>query len=271
LTTSAIVQHTLNNRWFVDNGGFRGRWVMPNALDVLLVVVFAVVLPLWSHFLSWPRHVRAVEGGDTGARSRIYVRTLIEQWALVLAAVALFVVYRRTFSVLWLAPPVGWRAWVGFALPLGYIVLVVLQGRAIVASSSTLSRLRSKLQPLHALIPHTRDEYRLFVPLAVTAGICEEFLFRGYLVWVLAFWIGVLPGAIVSMVVFGLAHGYQGGKFGFRAFGVGVVLGVMALVTRSLLPGMLLHAAIDLGSGWITYAAVSRGEAPPKVPNGLAA
>ena len=244
---------------------------MPNALDVLLVVVFAVVLPLWSHFLSWPRHVRAVEGGDSRARSRIYVRTLIEQWVLVLAAVALFVVYRRTFSVLWLAPPVGWRAWVGFALPLGYIVLVVLQGRAIVASSSTLSRLRSKLQPLHALIPHTRDEYRLFVPLAVTAGICEEFLFRGYLVWVLAFWIGVLPGAIVSMVVFGLAHGYQGGKFGFRAFGVGVVLGVMAVVTRSLLPGMLLHAAIDLGSGWITHAAVRRGEAPPKVPNGVAA
>src|SRR4029077_13742463 len=125
--------------------------------------------------------------------------------------------------------------------------------------------LRAKIQPLAALIPHTSGEYRLFVPLAVTAGICEEVLFRGYLIWVLQLVIGLIPAAIVSMVVFGLGHGYQGGKFGFRAAIAGVAMGVLALVTRSLLPGMLLHAAIDLGSGWITYAAMSRGE-EPKVP-----
>jgi CAAX protease family protein len=248
---------------------------MPNVLDVLLVVAFAVLLPMWSHFILWPRHVRAVESGDTRARSRIYVRTLFEQWALVAAAVALTVVGRRSFDSLWLVAPVGWRAWAGYALPLAYVALVLLQGRAIVANPAVLARLREKLRPLRALIPHTPGEYRLFVPLAVTAGICEEFLFRGYLVWVLSYWMGVMPAAIVSMVAFGLAHGYQGGKFGFRAFGVGVVLGVMALVTRSVIPGMALHAAIDLGSGWITYVAMSRGAEPAgepgKAPNGVAA
>jgi hypothetical protein len=38
---------------------------------------------------------------------------------------------------------------------------------------------------------------------------------------------------------------------------------------------MVLHAAIDLGSGWITYVAMSRGATPPgeqgKAPNGVAA
>jgi membrane protease YdiL (CAAX protease family) len=216
-----------------------------------------------------------VDAGDARARSRIYVRTLIEQWAIVLAAVALSVVGGRSFDSLWLSAPDGWRAWVGWALPLLYAALVLLQGRAIVASPATLAKLREKLQPLRALIPHTPGEYRLFVPLAVTAGICEEFLFRGYLVWVLASRLGVLLAAIASMVAFGLAHGYQGGKFGLRAFAVGVVLGVLALVTRSVLPGMVLHAAIDLGSGWITYVAMSRGATPPgeqgKAPNGVAA
>ena len=244
---------------------------MPNVFDVLLVLVFAVLIPLWSHFVLWPRHVLAVESGDTRARSRIYVRTLIEQWALVAAAVALCLAGRRSLDALWLGAPHGWRAWVGYALPVAYGLLLLLQGRAIVARPATLTALRAKLKPLRALIPHTPGEYRLFVPLSVTAGICEEFLFRGYLVWVLAFWIGVVPAAIVSMAVFGLAHGYQGGKFGFRAFGVGVLLGVMALVTRSVLPGMLLHAAIDLGSGWITYTAMSRGGESPRVPNGVAA
>jgi membrane protease YdiL (CAAX protease family) len=244
---------------------------MPNLIDVLLVLVFAVLWPLLSHFVIWPKHVLAVDAGDKSARSRMYVRTLIEEWGLTIAAVALFAANARSFGSLWLGAPSGWRAWAGFALPVGYGVLVILQGLAIGNNVKALTRLRAKLQPLRALIPHTPGEFQLFVPLAVTAGICEELLFRGYLVWVLTFWIGLIPAAIVSMIAFGLAHGYQGGKFGFRAFAVGVVLGVMALVTRSLLPSMLLHAAIDLGSGWITYAAMSRGEAAPKVPNGVAA
>jgi len=248
---------------------------MPNVLDVLLVVGFAVVLPLWSHFVIWPRHMQAVDAGDARARSRVYVRTLIEEWAFALAAVALSIAGRRSLSDLWLAPPVGWRAWVGFALPIAYMGLVFVQARAMSASPKTLARLREKLQPLRGLIPHTPGEFRLFVPLAVTAGICEEFLFRGYLMWVLASLMGVLPAAIASMVAFGLAHGYQGGKFGFRAFGAGVLMGVMALVTRSVLPGMILHAVIDLSSGWITHVAMSHraapGGEPAKAPNGVAA
>ena len=235
---------------------------MPNVLDVLLVIVFAAVLPLVSHFITWPRHVRAVEAGDPRARTRVYVRTLWEQWLLVAAAVALMVMNRRPLSGLWLAAPVGWRAWLGLAPVLVYVALILVQGRSIVARPQALAKLRTRLQPLRALIPHTSGEFRVFVPLAITAGFCEEFLFRGYLVWVLQSALGLFPAALASMVVFGLAHGYQGGKFGTRAFAVGVVIGAIALVTRSLLPGMALHAAIDLGSGWITYAAMSRAEEP---------
>src|SRR5437762_12128328 len=95
---------------------------MPNVLDVLLVVTFAVVLPMWSHFVQWPRHARAVEAGDRTARSRIYVRWIVEQWALALAALALMVANGRPLSALWLVAPTGWRV-VGFALPLVYVAL----------------------------------------------------------------------------------------------------------------------------------------------------
>ena len=101
---------------------------------------------------------------------------------------------------------------------------------------------------------------RLFVPLSITAGICEEWLFRGYLVWVLQPWLGLLGAAAASMVVFGLTHGYQGGKFGTRAFAAGVVMGAFALVTRSIVPGMVLHALVDLGSGYVTHLAMQEGE-----------
>ena len=243
---------------------------MPNVFDVLLVLAFAVLLPMWSHFILWPRHERAVDAGDVRARSREYVRTIAAEWALVAAAVVLMIVNGRSLSGLWLAPPVGWRA-AGYALPVVDAVLVLVQARAIASQPAALAKLRAKWQPLRALIPHTPGEYRLFALLSITAGFCEEFLFRGYLVWVLQLVMGLIPAAIVSMVLFGLAHGYQGGKFGFRAAMAGVAMGVLALVTRSLLPSMLLHAVMDLGGGWVTYMAMSRGEEPTRVPNGAAA
>src|SRR6516225_10284587 len=98
---------------------------MPNAIDVLLVLVFAVLLPLWSHFISWPKHERAVDAGDPRARSRAYVRTMLEQWALVVAALVLMLANRRSLDGLWLAMPVGWRN-AGFALALVYVALVIV-------------------------------------------------------------------------------------------------------------------------------------------------
>ncbi len=242
---------------------------MPGRIDVALVVLFAAVWPLVEYFVLWPRHVRAVDAGDPRARSRAYQRTLVEQWLLAGAVVAVMLAAGRPLTVLGLEPPHGWRLWLGTALPALYAVLIVVQGRALALRPASLAKLRLRLQPLRALIPHTAGEYRLFVPVSLTAGICEELLFRGYLVWVLQHWLGVWAAAGVSMVIFGLGHSYQGAKFGVRAFMAGVAMGLLALATGSVLPGMALHALVDLGSGWITYMAMRAPDAAP--PAGSAA
>ena len=233
---------------------------MPNGLDVALVAVFAAVWPLLEYFWRWPAHVRAVDAGDPRARSRAYVSTLVMEWLLAAAVLALALAFRRPAAWFGLTMPGGWRLALGFGLPLVYAVLVTLQGRTLSARPKSLARLRVKLQPLRALIPHTPGELRLFAPLCFTAGFCEELLYRGYLVWALRPAIGLYPAAAVSMVMFGLAHSYQGARFGLRAFYAGVAMGVLALVTRSVVPGMVLHALVDLAGGWITYQAMN---APP--------
>ena len=233
---------------------------MPGWIDVALIVLFAAVWPLLEYFYLWPRHVRALDAGDSNARSRTYIRTLWEEWLLAAAVVAVMLQAGRPLSELFLRVPHGWRLWLGVALPVAYGLLILTQGRALAAKPASLAKLRERLKALRALIPHTAGEYRLFVPLSFTAGICEELLFRGYLVWVLQHWIGLWPAAGVSMVVFGLGHAYQGRQFGVRAFFAGVGMGLLALATGSLLPGMALHALIDLGSGWITYMAMREPE-----------
>ena len=243
---------------------------MPGWLDVALVVLFAVIWPLSEYFWLWPRHVRAVERGDPGARSSAYVKTIFQQWALAGLALAVTVTFARPLSTLGLVPLAGWRLAVGLSLSIAYGVLILVQGRALANKPDSLARLRTKLGALRPLIPHTAPEFRRFMALSVTAGICEELLFRGYLVWVLSAWIGLWPAALVSMIVFGLGHAYQGFKFGVRAFLAGVFMGLLALTTGSVLPGMALHALIDLGSGWITYMAMRSGESAEPVAAGAA-
>ena len=233
---------------------------MPNGLDAALAVLFAAVWPLLEYFWLWPAHVRAVDAGDPRARSRAYVHTVVEQWLLAAAVLALALAFRRPAAWFGLTMPGGWRLALGFGLPLVYGVLVTLQGRALSARPKSLAKLRAKLQSLRALIPHTPGEFRRFVALCFTAGFCEELLYRGYLVWALRPALGLYPAAAASMVMFGLAHLYQGAKFGVRAFYAGVAMGLLALVTRSVVPGMVLHALVDLAGGWITYQAMN---APP--------
>ncbi len=233
---------------------------MPGPLDVAVVLLFAVAWPLLEHFYTWPHHVRAVDAGVPTARTRAYQRTILEQWTLTTLAAAALWFGGRSLADVWLVVPDGWRLWLGAVLPVAYVVVVWVQARALFDSPRSLAKLRASLTPLRALIPHTREEYAWFRPLAVTAGICEEFLFRGYLVWVLAAWIGVWAAAGVSMVIFGLAHSYQGRTFAVRALLAGIGMGLLALATGSVLPGMALHAGIDLAGGWITHRVLNAPE-----------
>ncbi len=66
---------------------------------------------------------------------------------------------------------------------------------------------------MRALLPQTATEKRWFDAVSVTAGICEEIIYRGFLFAYFAAW---LPGAAAGVVivlaglVFGLGHLYQG-------------------------------------------------------------
>ena len=237
---------------------------MPNVWDYSLALLFAILWPLYTIFVEWPNHKKRVAAGEPDARVRIYRKIVFEQWGIMAAIVALTLAFHRSvIDTLWLHVPAGWRL-LGFALPLTYAVLLMLQIPGLARKPASLSRLRGRLEKdLGPLIPTNPLEWGWFRPVAVTAGICEEIMFRGYLVWILTPALGVWGAAVVSTTIFGLAHSYQGIRFMPRAFGAGVMMQLLALLTGSVLPGIVLHALIDLGSGYVTYLAM---QAPPPAP-----
>ncbi len=103
-------------------------------------------------------------------------------------------------------------------------------------------------------IPQTPLELAVFLVLALSAGFCEELVFRGYLMRQLSAWTGSrTAGLLLQGIVFGLGHGY------YRWVMVAIMvlawlLGLLARWRRSLLPGMLFHAVQDSLGGVVAFA-----------------
>jgi membrane protease YdiL (CAAX protease family) len=83
--------------------------------------------------------------------------------------------------------------------------------------------------------------------LSVSAGVCEELVYRGFLLTRLRELTGntVLP-LLATSVAFGLAHIYQSVPAALSSCVFGLILGVFTLGSRNLFPAILAHAAWDV-------------------------
>ena len=110
------------------------------------------------------------------------------------------------------------------------------------------------------LAPHTWLGLSIFVALSITAGFVEEIIFRGYLQRQIAAFSGnIYVGLIVSAIVFGAAHGYEGGRRMVLICILGLMFGVLALWRKSLRPGMIGHGLFDSFQGVLLFVATRMG------------
>ena len=198
---------------------------------------------------------------DAGARRSFYLRLLVLEWGLALLALVIWLSAPDVdAAAVGLAWPDGWPGPVAGGLSLLVVVFVVASTRALrggvltelpAPTAETATGRHAEL-PVHAtlaLLPRTPSERRLFTMVGLTAGICEEWLYRGFFLAVVAAVAGDLPTGVlvlVAAVAFGLAHAYQG-IGGVLTTGVlGAVMAALYLDTGSLLLPVLLHALIDL-------------------------
>jgi uncharacterized protein len=124
----------------------------------------------------------------------------------------------------------------------------------VVASIFTLQMLLSHVFPGAApssiALPHTPATRIVWVVLAASVGLSEELVYRGYFIvqgeWLLG---GVVRAVVAQAMLFGLAHADQGVGGVVRAAAYGVVFGIVAVMRRSLWPGIVAHIGIDLIAG----------------------
>jgi len=100
------------------------------------------------------------------------------------------------------------------------------------------------------ILPGNPVEFAPYCALAISAGVCEEFLYRGFAMAALRR-AGIFPWAVVliTALLFGLAHTYQGKSGVLGTMLMGIVFGISRLSFQSLIPVMVWHAAVDVVAG----------------------
>ena len=216
--------------------------------DFWLILLFLGAVIPWRGYTRLKK-LLARPSVDTKEKLALYAATIAFQWVLVGVVVWRSLVRGLTIEELGL----GSAGWVGILASglFGAIFIGALQwlnlrriGKMEGEAPELLRKLANRLLPVNLV------EYLPYSALAITAGVCEEFVYRGFAI--AAFSKAGFPlwsVVALSSLLFGLAHAYQG-RGGIVSTGIfGVLLAVGRLGLGSLVPVMMWHAGLDLAAG----------------------
>ncbi|MEJ2538523.1 MAG: CPBP family intramembrane metalloprotease [Gemmatimonadota bacterium] len=244
---------------FPTEGALVGVGAMPDpghwGLNLGLAALCAfLVRSAWKD-LRRPERVPEDAGPDP--RARLFRDTIVSLWAAALLTVFGWLQAGGDLRSLGFVLLPGWGSWAAWAVAVLGSAFLVQQWRMVGRSESARDRYAIQVDQATGfdwVRPTTAREYRLFKAMALTAGITEEVVFRGFLIGALSLWIHPWLAAGLALVIFVGAHVYQGITGMVRILPVSVVLTVLFMVSGSVLPGILLHATVDLAAGAIMWA-----------------
>ena len=223
---------------------------MGTLLQHLLFVLLLVVAPAWDYW-----DTRRLKHSPSSPAKIRYYRTLCS-WLWIGTAVALMALgweplfyspgdlpWLQIASARYLVDALIALLVLGIGLPVGIVLWKKLTKQPRKYGSS------DALKSLDYFLPRTWSERRWFAFVCITAGICEETLFRGFLLHYLHVgpWsLNLTLALLISAAVFGLQHLYQGVAGTIQSGIIGLLFGLLFLLTGNLLAPMIVHAALDL-------------------------
>ena len=139
------------------------------------------------------------------------------------------------------------------------IIYLVLLIRTIQSSEELRAEIGNKFESYKDILPVTKKEVLIFsLILSVSAGICEELIFRAYLFNFLGSHIGMVAAILLSSIIFGFWHIYLGWQEVIRTSIMGAILCAIYIFTGSIILPILVHIFIDVYSGLMCYFAMRK-------------
>ncbi len=198
---------------------------------------------------------------DPNARLLFYRIQVVWEWSWVVVLVLILIPLPNRLAYLGLTLPslYGWI--ILAALLLGIVLSIFLIRR----NPDSLAAMQKNLAASSYILPGTATERKWYAAMAVTMGICEELLYRGFF---LRFLTITFPGmdfiivCIIGGIVYGLSRAYQGGRgvitTAITGFSYGIIYylsgnllylvfnNVQSAITVSLVPVIIFHIMSEL-------------------------
>ena len=212
------------------------------------VILIAILLAIAAYGFSM-QHAAGKEPPSAHRPSALplYLSLLVAEWMLLRFVVAGGLQKTGTRLRDIIGP--RWSGWKDIARDAAIALLVwAAWGGATAALEHMIGPGSAK--DLATFLPRGPAEIAAWIALSLTAGFCDEAIYRGYLQTQLEALTGSAVAAILGQaVIFGISHGYQGVRNVIVITIYGAIVGALAWWRRSLKPGMLLHAWTDIFGG----------------------
>lgn len=242
----------------------------PGVLDHVLALLLAVATPFFGA-RSRRDMERLVAERGADARRIIYGRTMLSQWTGAAATIVIWVLAARTWAAIGISRPAGWGFVAVSALTVAVLGYFAWQLYLVHRRPDVAAKARESAAALSFLMPVTPADMRMFGFLCITAGVVEELLFRGFLIWYLSAFIPFWAAAVASSAVFGIGHLYQGRAAGLQTGALALVMAGLYVLAGSLWVPMLLHGAFNYLQVRMMYDATRLAPTVPDAPSAAGA
>lgn len=220
----------------------------------LLFTFLAVVAPVWDFYAT--RRLKE----NPGSAQKIGYYTTLCTWLWIASFVAVASVgFRKVFTIAPMPNDVVWLNGDGWVRFLVEAVIVLFFGIAFLPcaivgwkklnNQPRTYRSAKALRSLEYFFPATQRERYWWVLVCITVGVCEETLFRGFMLHylhVLPWTLNLTLALLISSFVFGLNHLYGGVGGVVGSVIGGFLFGLLFLLSGNLLLPVVLHALTDL-------------------------
>jgi membrane protease YdiL (CAAX protease family) len=180
--------------------------------------------------------------------------------------------FKSTLITLGVIFAIALLVWRSFGLPLFPTYAIRLKdvavGLATVIVFACAMHPRWKYKATHSRdevfrrVPQASNEMGWWIAVSITAGIAEEFAYRGVLFGILIHWIpNWWAAALLCALAFALGHSIQGSKNVVIIFTMSVIFQALVWFTGTLYIAMAAHAIYDVIAGF-TYLRLYKQTAP---------
>lgn len=112
---------------------------------------------------------------------------------------------------------------------------------------------KEKLKNAYYYLPKTDNELKWFLFLSVSAGICEEIMFRLFLFEFLKEIVNLIIALVLTNLIFSITHIGSGKNNLISSFILGLLFSMIYFFTENIWMAILLHISIDINAGILGY------------------